>query len=234
MNPLEKFCRKCLGVVFQPETVGQMAYDLRRFRWRLRHRFGKPAAPELPRLHFGCGGVRVEGWLNVDLGGADLDVDLSAGRLPWAPDVFEAAVGNHVIEHLDLESEALPLLFELHRVIRPGGRIWLGCPDMRRLCRAYLEDGMASLVADRVRRRGNSGIGRLPDRYLLNDLFHQRGPRRSPHKNLFDFELLRWALEQAGFAGVEEVDPAALARRYPEFPDRADGAQSIYVRAVKP
>jgi hypothetical protein len=61
-----------------------------------------------------------------------------------------------------------------------------------------------------------------------NIMFHQDGE----HKNLFDFDLLRWALEQSGFGDVRRRTEADLLVRFPECPCRDDDSQSLYVSAV--
>jgi predicted SAM-dependent methyltransferase len=172
----------------------------------------------------------VPGWLNVDVARSQYDVDLACGRLPWSSDSFDTVVSQHVIEHLELRSELLPLLREVHRVLRPGGELWLSCPDMEKACRSYLENGMADLVADRLSRWPEYALHGAPPSHFLNDLFHQSGE----HRNLFDFALLEWALKETGFVGVERAEEAALLARYSDFPARGDDLQSLYVRAVSP
>jgi hypothetical protein len=70
-------------------------------------------------------------------------------------------------------------------------------------------------------------LGTIPPSQLMNDLFHHN----SDFKNLFDFELLVWALRKAGFATVERVTEKDLLTRFPEFPERGDDLQTLYVVA---
>ena len=186
--------------------------------------------PPYPRLHLGAGDRKVPGWLNVDLSGSDYDVDLGSGQLPWRTDSVECAVSEHTIEHLELRTEVLPLLSELNRVIRPGGEIWLSCPDIEKICRSYIDHRMADLMGDRQTRLPEYHLGDVPSSHLINELFHQSGE----HKNLFDFELLEWALHSTGFIAVRRVSEADLLARFPEFPARNDDAQSLYATAALP
>jgi predicted SAM-dependent methyltransferase len=215
--------------VFSVRTSARLHFELFRMRARARSR-RMPRTPLERRLHIGAGTVRVAGWLNADIVSDEAPVDLAA-PLPWDDVVFEVIVGEHVIEHLDLEQEALPFLRELHRVARPGGEIWLSTPDIEKVCRAYLDTRGASLVASWEARNPGKGspIGNFPPGHMLNRVFHQFGE----HQNLFDFELLRWALTDAGFQDCMRVDEAELLRRFPEFPPRRDDFHSLYVRAVK-
>jgi predicted SAM-dependent methyltransferase len=215
-------------------TFNQAIKDLKLARLRLQTYLktgGKQnTVPSERRLHLGCGSRRVPGWLNVDLAGSDYDLDLSAGFLPWVDEGFESALSQHVIEHLDLRYELIPLLEEVHRTLEPGGDVWLSTPDMDKVCASQVEDKMQSLVEDRKSRVPSFDLGRVPSSHFANVLFHQWGE----HKNLFDFDLLRWTLEYVGFTQVERTHEAALLERFPGFPPRHDDRQSLYVRAVRP
>jgi predicted SAM-dependent methyltransferase len=201
-------------------------FDMLRLRARWRHPGRGDLVPSSPRLHVGCGNRRVAGWLNVDVIGSEYDVDL-ARRLPWREDSFDTLVSQHVIEHLELFSELMPLLREFRRVLRSGASVWLSCPDMEKVCRAYAGGGLGKLLEDRQRRDDYSLQG-APVSQLVNDLFHQYGE----HKNLYDFELLRWALEEAGFTDVRQIVEADLREAFPEFPRRDDDEQTLYVTAL--
>ncbi|HUP59834.1 MAG TPA: methyltransferase domain-containing protein [Thermoanaerobaculia bacterium] len=201
-------------------------FDAVRLRARLLHR--RRVTPASDLLHLGAGRRRVPGWLNVDVWSSDYDVDVACGRLPWRDASFRAIVSQHVIEHLELEEELIPLLRELRRVIRPAGELWLSCPDLEKVCRGYVEDKSAALHDDRRRRMPDQGMrDGMPSQHFVNWLFHQGGE----HRNLYDLELLSWALGEAGFASRERVDEKALLSRFPEFPIRNDDFQSLYVLA---
>jgi len=217
-----------LGAFFSQRTILLMRFDTIRFIARAKNYFRKDLLPPKNKLHFGCAWRRVPGWLNVDVRHSEFDVDLADGRLPWKNNVFETTVSQHVIEHLELETELLPLLRELHRVMKPGGEIWLSCPDIESICNSYLIHAMEDLLLDRLTRFPNYSIGELPTNHFINALFHQQGE----HKNLYDFVLLKWILQRSGFTGIERVVEADLLHQFPEFPQRNDDLQSIYVRAV--
>jgi predicted SAM-dependent methyltransferase len=207
-------------------TARLAAFDVLRLRARLVQ--GRRSRPAASRLHLGSGRKRVPGWLNVDVMGSEHDIDLACGRLPWPDASFSAVVCQHVIEHLELEDELLPLLREVHRVLRPDGELWLSCPDLEKVCRAYVEDRAAGLAADRRQRMPLQAMPPgIPSQHFVNWLFHQRGE----HKNLFDFDLLAWALAQAGFASCVRVNERDLLARYPEMPPRHDDMQSLAVLA---
>jgi predicted SAM-dependent methyltransferase len=215
-------------VLLSRRTRRGLRFDLMRLRARLKH-WGAGLVPARPLLHLGCGERRIPGFLNVDVVGSEYDVDLGSGKLPWADGSFDAVVAQQVIEHLDLEMELPRLLAEIRRVLRPGGQLWLSCPDMERVCRAYLADGGASLLRDRLKRWPEFSMGDMPPQQMVNVVFHQSGE----HLNLFDYSLLAWLLERQGFNAPVRVAEADLLRRFPEFPLRNDDDISLYVRAEK-
>jgi len=208
-----------------------MRFDvLQRLPARLKRLRDRDIVPRYPRVHLGAGTRKVAGWLNVDLRGSDYDVDLASGRLPWRTNSLDCVVSEHVIEHLELRNELLPLLSELQRVIRPSGEIWLSCPDIEKVCRSYVDHRMVDLLEDRYARWKGYSLHGMPISHLINDFFHQWGQ----HKNLFDFELLEWALTSSGFDDVRRISEADLLARFPEFPERRDDLEALYVRASVP
>ena len=204
-------------------TADGLKFDLARLRARQR-RHRREAWPEF--LHLGASLRQVSGWLNADVAGSDCDVDLASRRpLPWPDSSFSAIVSQHVIEHLEME-ELARLLAELRRVIREDGEMWLSCPDMEKVCRAYVDDKGATLCATRVARwpEGAPAAG-TPPQQIVNLIFHQWGQ----HRNLYDFELLTWMLRNAGFGLCDRTEESAFLHRFPGFPARNDDDHSLYV-----
>lgn len=213
---------------FDPRTIALVRHDIARFRARTR-RAAMPATDRPLRLHLGCGDRRVEGWLNCDVSGSEYDLDLGAGRLPFPDSSARVVVMQHVVEHLSLYDQLLPLLSELHRVCAPDGRVWLSCPDLAKVCAGYVTDRGRALEQDRRQRWPDYSRGDAPVQQFINDVFQGKGM----HRNLFDFELLEWALRRGGFSFVERVSEAELLAAHPEFPPRRDDAQSLYVVSGK-
>jgi predicted SAM-dependent methyltransferase len=221
--------RRIFRAAIAQRTKRNIRFDVARLRARLTHHLGL-SQPASPRLHLGCGERRIAGWLNVDVAGSDFDVDLGAGQLPFHDEVFEVVVSQQVIEHLEMETQLLPLLRELFRVCKPGAEIWLSCPDMDSICRSYLKDGGIALLEDRKMRWPEFTLEGAPPSQMLNVLFHQAGE----HVNLFDFQLLSWLVQRAGFRDCTRVDEAKFKQRFSDFPVRDDDEISLYVRAMRP
>lgn len=80
------------------------------------------------RLHLGCGDVRIDGFYGVDrvaLPGVAIVADLEE-PLGLIPDNSVVEVlSHHCFEHV---REFLPLMGELFRVVRPGGKIQVEVP----------------------------------------------------------------------------------------------------------
>lgn len=214
--------------VFSPRTAMLMRFDALRLKARLKGNRSN-VTPTESRLHFGCGEIKVKGWLNVDVANSDFDLDLAIGKLPWVNSSFSAIVGEHIVEHLELESELLPLLREFRRVSRSGAEIWLSCPDMEKICREYLRDkGVGLLAHIKQKRPLMKFVDGCPPQHIVNKLFHQGGE----HKNLYDFEIVQWALNEAGFGECQQVRERELLARFPEIPPRGDDEHSLYVCAL--
>jgi len=146
----------------------------------------------LRRLNWGCGPFTRPGWINADLRwyeGMDLCGDIRDG-LALADRSLDCAVAIHALQ--DLAWPDIPIaLAELHRVIRPGGVLRLGLPDLDRAIDAYL--------------RGDAGYFHVPDRDAVSlgaKLVTQiiwYGSVRTP----MTFGFVRESLERSGFREVK-------------------------------
>jgi SAM-dependent methyltransferase len=79
------------------------------------------------RLNLGCGTDIREGWVNLDLAqlpGVDVVHDLRELPLPFEDQQFTEVLARDVLEHVDY----LPVLRELHRVLRPAGCLHVSSP----------------------------------------------------------------------------------------------------------
>jgi predicted SAM-dependent methyltransferase len=210
------------------ENLKTASFEFKRLTTRLFQK--KQKQPDQnPNLQLGAGIRKVNGFTNVDLSGADINLDLTYKTLPWVDNCFENIVSQHLIEHLYVHDELIPLLKELHRILAPGGSIWLATPDMEKICQSYIQNKCADLVKDRENRMPWWKLGDYPSQHMMNDLFHQEGE----HKNLFDYEYLEWILRKVGFATIEKSSENALIEKFPDFPKRNDELQSLYVCAQK-
>lgn len=178
--------------------------------------------PDVVRLHLGCGPVVVPGWLNVDrhrAAGVDLCADLVAG-LPLRDGGASCAVAMHVLQ--DLAWPDIPIVLrDWHRVLRPGGVLRLGLPDLDRALDAY--------------RRGDGGYFHVPDsdaRSIGAKLVTQiiwYGSVRTP----FTFDYANEVLGDAGFRDIRRCEFGCTQSGLPELASLDNRArESLFVEAT--
>lgn len=148
-------------------------------------------ARALRRLHWGCGPKPAPGWINADLRpgpGVDLCGDIRDG-LPLPDGSLDYAVAIHALQ--DLAWPDIPVAIgELKRVLKPGGVLRLGLPDLDRAIEAYLH--------------GDAAYFHVPDEHarcvgakLVTQIIWY-GSVRTP----FTFDFARELLCDAGFRDV--------------------------------
>jgi predicted SAM-dependent methyltransferase len=178
---------------------------------------------EIRRLHWGCGSITPAGWVNSDKkGGPGVDVacDIRSG-LPLAADSFDYVVSIHALQDLPY-LEVVPALRELHRVLKPGGWLRLGLPDLDRAIQAYVRgDKSYFLVPDReVRSLG----GKLSVQMLWY------GSLRC----MFTGDFVEELLARAGFTSVGGSAFRRTGSPHPEIVELDNREEeSLFVEAVK-
>jgi len=139
----------------------------------------------LLKLHLGCGGRHLEGYINIDLRKTTAtDVVCNIRKLPYPDNSIELIENYHVIEHLPRHD--LPkALKEWFRVISPGGVLIVECPDFDKAVKEYIEG----------------------DEKRINNIF---GLQRFPgdtHMFGYNFKGLKKILEKAGFRDIQKREP---------------------------
>jgi predicted SAM-dependent methyltransferase len=186
-----------------------------------RRKAARLAASTSPlHLHLGCGGIRKEGWLNVDLVGDPVDLAWDLAKpLPFADGSVDAVFHEHLLEHLPLAA-GLSFTQECFRVLRPGGIIRVGVPDAGRLLRSYVDPNDDYL--DRLH------PGRPTRLLAAQELFYWHR-----HCTMFDTDTLTLLLVECGFEGVAERSFGVSD--LPVAPDSEQRrANSLYVEAHRP
>ena len=175
------------------------------------------------RLNWGCGTEPEPGWLNSDIKegpGIDISADIRDG-LPIADASIDYAVSIHALPELPYPDH-VPALRELCRVLKPGGVLRLGLPDVERAMRAYLD--------------GDSGYFVVPDddvRSLGGKLVVQLtwyGYSRS----MYTFDFVEELLYRAGFQRVRLCAFRETEGSHPEIVGLDNREQeSLFVEAFK-
>lgn len=153
------------------------------------------------KVHVGCGGHELPGWINIDNHPAPLAINLDWG-LPLPTGSARYVFVAHLLEHLFHPAQSSRLLAEIRRVLAPGGVVRIVVPDIEKYLRAYA-NGDEAFFAERRRRR------RLPSELTnLEALLPYAGAGATPdalfehHKFGYDFATLARAVERAGFVDV--------------------------------
>jgi SAM-dependent methyltransferase len=96
------------------------------------------------RLNLGCGDKILPGYVNVDVvesrAGMRPDVICDLHDLaPFADASADEILSVHVVEHF-WRWEVRDILREWTRVLKPGGRMVIECPNLESACRTFLEN----------------------------------------------------------------------------------------------
>lgn len=142
------------------------------------------------RLHIG-GHERREGWEIFDaLAREGVNHRGDASDLSRFPDgTFAELYASHVLEHFDFRDGVPRVLKEWHRVLQPGGRIFVSVPDMERLCHLYLTPGL-------------SAEARLKVMWMM---FGAHADAYDYHYAGFNADYLGSVLAEAGFTNIQRV-----------------------------
>ena len=158
------------------------------------------AQSAVARLHLGCGGHPLPGWLNSDVesNGADI-VELDATqRFPSPDGVFDFVFSEHMIEHLAYPA-AKSMLDECFRTLKPGGALRVSTPDLAFLL-ALFNERLTATQQQYLEWATETFIGTAPRPeavYVLNNFVRDWG-----HQFIYDEQTLRELLERCGFVDV--------------------------------
>jgi SAM-dependent methyltransferase len=203
----------------------------------------------LVKINLGCGLAVCDGWINVDaslnamaaawpqsahrvlyrLSGANqyyssddycrlledhrfVHHDAAYG-LPFADNAADFIYSSHFLEHL-FRDEAQHVLREAWRTLKPGGAIRVCVPDLAHAIALYAAGDKRAMLANY---------------FFVED----RASFLARHKYMYDFDLLRAELAEAGFDDIRRC-----AYREGRTPDIAHldnrPEETLYVEAIKP
>ncbi len=219
-----------------------------------RMRRGQRIAPQksshdgLVKVNLGCGLAVTEGWLNVDaslnalvaswpraahkllyrLSGANRYYSLQqycellenhvfihhdlAHSLPLQDQTADFIYSSHFLEHL-FKQDALRLLKECHRTLKIGGVVRICVPDLAYAVSQYV-------AGEKIKMLENYFFVEDKDSFLAR------------HKYMYDFELLKQALESVGFSEIVRCDYRTGKTPDIEKLDNRE-EETLFIEAVK-
>lgn len=141
---------------------------------------------DIVKLHLGCGGVFLPGYINVDIlprPGVDLVADLR--NLPFEAGSVQMIYSCAAIEHFG-RKEWFPLIQYWHSLLKPGGLLRISTMDFEACCAQYQESGNLAELLGLL-------IGGQKDEYDW-------------HGMIFDYAILAEGLAKAGFTNIRRYD----------------------------
>ena len=158
---------------------------------------------DVVKLQIGCGWNHMSGWLNTD---AAIDICkrgvlyLDAGNpFPFPDESVDYIYSEHLFEHLNY-AQAVNMLKECHRVLKPSGIIRLATPDFHFLKDLYLHPEKP--VNQRYIEWSANGGGKtkpipVSPLYVVNKFHTAWG-----HQIIYDRETLIGLIQEYGFKDV--------------------------------
>jgi len=157
---------------------------------------GKPL-----KLNLASGERQLPDFVNLDANSGSYRHCLQ-WRIPLPARSVSHVFFAHGLEHLYFESEALPVLRDIKRVLTAGGTLRLIVPDIGALCEAYAAKDAELFAARRETWLWESGCYTALEQTLS---YAGAGPAPHAffcHKFGYDFETLALLLERAGFKNI--------------------------------
>jgi SAM-dependent methyltransferase len=189
---------------------------------------GEPGATNtkstaVTRLNWGCGGHPEPGWINSDRKagpGIDISCDIREG-LPLAEASIDYAVSIHALPEVPYP-DLVPVLSELRRVLKPGGVLRIGLPNLENAMDAYSRGDRAYFLIP------DEEMSTLGGKLIAQLVWY--GYSRTIFVPEFAEELLR----TAQFSEVRRLDTGKTASPFPDIVSLDDRPlESFFVEAVR-
>ncbi len=145
----------------------------------------------MTKLHLGCGKRILDGYVHIDI--ADfphIDHRCPANDLSVFNDnSVDLVYASHLLEYWD-RVDALDVLKEWYRVLKPGGIVRVGVPDFDKLLEVYQRTGnLGSIIGPMYGRMEVAG-----------------SPEKIYHKTVYSRKDLTHSFSEVGFHSVRDWD----------------------------
>lgn len=148
------------------------------------------------KIQLGCGGNFLDGWLDTDTtlySPKAIYMDLTQ-PFPIGDSTFDRVYSEHVIEHIPYWS-GMSMLQESFRILKPGGRIRISCPDFQFLIDLYLNP--TDLSKQYMEDTKPTWAPYVNPIFTINNFVRDWG-----HQFIYDESALTVSLLAAGFVNV--------------------------------
>lgn len=161
------------------------------------------------KLQIGSGINVLDGWFNVDVFPVypnQYYVD-ATNALPFGDSTFDYVFSEHMIEHISYPL-GRALLQECYRITKPGGRIRIATPDLRKIAALYSEvrSSKQKEYIDAVIARWRTDYGSNEVGIVINNIFGFE------HAFIYDRGTLEELMKKAGFESVVQCAPGESER----------------------
>ncbi|WP_320673779.1 class I SAM-dependent methyltransferase [Prochlorococcus sp. MIT 1341] len=155
---------------------------------------------KIRKLHIGCGRSLIKGWLNTDYyGGKDIMRLDATKKFPFKDNEFDYIFSEHMIEHISY-NDATKMLKECFRILKPGGKIRISTPDIRKIItlfnpktethKSYIEWSIENWCCNKYPKVFSPA-------FVVNNYVRDWG-----HQFIYDIETLELNLSIAGFVDI--------------------------------
>ena len=172
------------------------------------------------RVHWGCGDIRPAGWINIDIGSGpriDISCDVREG-IPLPDTSVDYISSQHALQEISILEQGKALR-ELWRILKPGGVLRMGLPDLDRAIACYLAGRNDYFEWDWDTLSGNFIT-------FILDYNYTRTP--------FTYEFAEELLKKAGFKDVCRVSYRETKTAFPEIVELDNReSESFYFEAIK-
>jgi ubiquinone/menaquinone biosynthesis C-methylase UbiE len=139
-----------------------------KFAWRVLERFPRT---QVVGLDLSDGMLRAAGPRSAAAAGRFHLVQGDSERLPFASDSFDVVTCCHSFHHYPHQEEAVA---QMHRVLRPGGKLLIIDGDRDRLWGRFIYDGIVVMMEGAVKHLSGEAFRDLYDRIGFADIMQQR------------------------------------------------------------
>lgn len=113
-------------------------------------------------------------------------------KLKFEDNYADVIEGHQVIEHFRIR-DVIPALKEMHRVLKPGGKLILTCPNFNNLCLQWIN----------MRLQPSNEFDWETYLHHAEEFYGYQATEGEHHRNPMTPEWLKWCMEQSGFEGCE-------------------------------